>query len=378
MHDRRMQLLASIVFAAIVLTPVCTLGAKKAVLTTKLGNVKQRIKAVKYKIHVKESQRQTELGKLAVVQKKLEDAQDSLNSNKIKLLDAQTDLSVIVRRLVVTKRNLSRHQELLRRRVVEIYEGDDISYLDVVLGSTNMWTFLSRAYYLQRIIDSDTTLIDQISKDKKSIEDDRARQALRVAEIGSRLKQLVVERDVVQSAADAKTGQINAIENDKESMQRALAEMEAEEQAIEDQIRRMQSTPAGRKRLAKSFSGRLMFPCSGRVTCPFGYRTHPVTGSYSFHTGVDIGAKSGTPVHAAANGTVVKAGWNKAYGYMVVIEHDGGYSTLYGHNSKLLVSVGSNVRQGEVIAKSGSTGWSTGPHVHYQVMKMGKPINPGR
>lgn len=377
MHDRRMRLFISIALAAIALTQVCAFGAKKATLTTKLGTVKQRIKAVKYKIHVKESQKRTELGRLAIVQSKLEDSQDRLNSNKIKLFDAQTDLASTVHRLAVTKRNLERHQELLRRRVVEIYEGDDLNYADVVLGSTNMWTFLSRAYYLQRILNADTTLIDQISEDKKSIEVDKARQARRVAEVDSRQSQLVGERDDVQSAADEKERQIHAIENDKDSMERALAEMEAEEQAIEEQIRRLQSTPAGRKRLAKAFSGRLMFPCSGRTTCRFGYRIHPITKVYSFHTGVDIGVASGTAVHAAAAGTIVKAGWNRAYGYMVVIEHDGGYSTLYGHNSKLLVSVGDNVKQGEVIAKSGSTGFSTGPHVHYQVMKMGKPINPG-
>ncbi len=377
MRDRRIRVLTSIALAAILLTQLCALAAKKATLDTKLGNVQQRIKAVKYKIHVKEGQRRTELGKLAVVQSRLEDAQDKLNSNKIKLQDAQDDLAVTVKHLDMKKRELARHQELLRRRVVEIYEGDDLTYADVVLGSSDMWTFLSRAYYLQRIVSADTSLIDQINEDKKSIEADKARQARRVAEIDSRMRQLVGERNAVKSAADEKEGQIRAIEHDKAAMERMLAEWEAEEQAIEEQIRRLQSTPEGKKRLAKVFHGKFMAPCSGRISCRFGYRIHPITKIYSFHTGVDIAVKSGTPVHAAADGTVVKAGWNKAYGYMVVIEHDGGYSTLYGHNSKLLVSVGDDVKQGDVIAKSGSTGWSTGPHVHYQLMKMGKPINPG-
>jgi len=361
----------------ILLSQLCALAAKKASLDTRLGNVKQRIKAVRYKIHVKESQRRTELGKLAIIQSKLEDAQDRLNSNKIKLFDAQADLAATNRRLAIAQRNLARHQELLRRRIVEIYEGDDLTYLDVVLGSSDMWTFLSRAYYLQRIVAADAALIDQINQEKKSIEADKARQARRVAEIASRQRQLVVERDAVRSAADEKEQQISAIEHDKAAMERLLAEMEAEEQAIEEQIRRLQSTPEGRKRVAKTFHGSFMAPCSGRLTCRFGYRVHPITGIYSFHTGVDIAVPTGTPVRAAADGTVVKAGWNRAYGWMVIIEHDGGYSTLYGHNSRLLVNVGDNVRQGEVIANSGSTGWSTGPNVHYQLMRYGKPINPG-
>jgi len=376
-RDRRIRARTAIVLAVILLSQLCALAAKKASLDTRLGNVKQRIKAVRYKIHVKESQRRTELGKLAIIQSKLEDAQDRLNSNKIKLFDAQADLAATNRRLAIAQRNLARHQELLRRRIVEIYEGDDLTYLDVVLGSSDMWTFLSRAYYLQRIVAADAALIDQINQEKKSIEADKARQARRVAEIASRQRQLVVERDAVRSAADEKEQQISAIEHDKAAMERLLAEMEAEEQAIEEQIRRLQSTPEGRKRVAKTFHGSFMAPCSGRLTCRFGYRVHPITGIYSFHTGVDIAVPTGTPVRAAADGTVVKAGWNRAYGWMVIIEHDGGYSTLYGHNSRLLVNVGDNVRQGEVIANSGSTGWSTGPHVHYQLMRYGKPINPG-
>jgi len=376
-YDSKIRSLASLVLAAAVLAQVCAFGASKAALDQKLGKVKKSKQALVYKIHLKKEQERTELGKLAVVQSKLEDAQDKLNDNKIKLFDAQTDLKATVHRLAVTKSNLLRHQELLRRRVVEIYEGDDLSYADVVLGSTNMWTFLTRAYYLQRILNQDSTLIDEISEEKKSIERLKEKQAQRVAEIDSRQRQLVGERDAVQSAADAKEQQISAIEHDKAAMERALAEMEAEEQAIEEQIRSLQSTPAGQKRLAKAFHGKFMCPVSGRVTCRFGYRIHPITGVYSFHTGMDLAVPSGTPVHAAADGTVVKAGWNRAYGYMVVIEHDGGYSTLYGHNSKLLVSVGDDVKQGDTIAKSGSTGFSTGPHVHYQVMKMGKPINPG-
>lgn len=377
MRDRRIRARAAIALAVILLSQLCVLAAKKATLDTRLGNVKQRIKAVRYKIHVKESQRRTELGKLAIIQSKLEDAQDRLNTNKIKLFDAQADLAATNRRLAITKRNLERHQELLRRRIVEIYEGDDLTYLDVVLGSSDMWTFLSRAYYLQRIVAADTALIDQINEDKRSIEADKARQARRVAEIASRQRQLLVERDAVQSAADEKERQISAIEHDKAAMERALAEMEAEEQAIEEQIRRLQSTPEGQKRVARAFRGTFMPPCSGRLTCRFGYRVHPITGIYSFHTGVDIAVPTGTPVRAAADGTVVKAGWNRAYGWMVIIEHDGGYSTLYGHNSKLLVDVGDDVKQGEVIARAGSTGWSTGPHVHYQLMRYGKPINPG-
>ena len=378
MINRRRRAITAIALAMAITLQIGAFGAKKAALNSKLGSVKKAIKEVKYKIHLKESEKRTVIGQLAVVQDKLDNAQDKLNASNLQLADASADLKATVQRLAFAKRQLNRRQNLLQRRIVDIYEGDDLNYVDVVLGSTDMWTFLSRAYYLQQILSADTTLITQIRSLKASIEKDKSNQTRRVAQIASLRGQLIVERDDVSTLADNKQNQIDTIEHDTNLMQRALEEFQAEEQAIEDQIRRIQNTPAGQKRLHTAFHGKFMLPVNGRLTCPFGYRHHPITGQYSFHTGEDLAVPSGTPVHAAAAGIVTKAGWNKAYGFMVVIDHNGGYSTLYGHNSKLLVRVGDKVNQGQVIAKSGSTGWSTGPHVHYQLMLNGSPINPNR
>jgi len=365
--------------AAIVLLQLSAFGAaKKTVLKSKLGRVQKQIRQVKYRIHLKQQEKRTVTGQLAVLEDKLDVAQDRLTNNKIRLQDARLILSATTKRLVVTKRQLARRQALLRTRIVDIYEGENLNYLDVVLGSTNMWTFLSRAYYLQQILHADTSLISQVRSLKASIERDKALQTRKVSQIGSLQVQLISDRNEVQSAAQAKQSQVYKIEHDAKLMQQALDEMEAEEAAIEDQIRRSEHTVVGQKMLRLPFRGGFMFPVGGRTSCPFGYRHHPITGRYSLHTGVDISCRTGTPVHAAAAGIVSRAGYNRAYGYMVIIQHNGGYSTLYGHNSRLLVNEGDQVRQGQVIARSGSTGWSTGPHVHYQLMKNGNPINPGR
>lgn len=365
--------------AIVVGLQVCAIGAKKkpAQLKNKLGSVRKQIKQVRYKIHLKENEKRTVTGQLSIVEAKLDDAQDRLNSNNIKLFDAQIDLKATIDRLGKAKQRLIRRQTLLKRRIVDIYEGDDLNYVDVVLGSTNMWTFLSRAYYLQQILKADTSLISQVRALKASIEADKARQSRRVAQIGSLQVQLVSERNQVSSLADSKQQQIDHIEHDTKLMEQALAELEAESQAIEEQIRRIQNTPAGRKRLARAFHGGLSFPVSGRISSGFGYRVHPITHVYKLHTGVDIPVPTGTPVHAAADGTVIVAGWMPAYGYEVVIDHGGGVSTLYGHNSRLLVSVGQDVKRGQVIAKSGSTGYSTGPHCHFEKRVNGHPVNPG-
>lgn len=365
-----------IVVLALLQLPVS--GQKKPALTNKLGRVRQQIKQVRHRIQIKQHEKRTVTGQLAVIEDRLDTAQDKLTTNKMRLLDAQTVLSTTVKRLEVTEKQLARRQALLHTRIIDIYEGEDLNYLDVVLGSVNMWTFLSRAYYLQRILHADTSLITQVRSLKASIERDRALQTRKVAQIGSLQVQLVANRDEVKSNADAKERQIRNIERDARLMARLLAEMEAEEHAIEDAIRRAESTPQGQKMLRTAFKGGFVSPVSGRVTSPFGYRHHPITGTYKLHTGIDISCRTGTPIRAAASGVVSQACYNRAYGYMVVIQHNGGYSTLYGHCSRLLVSSGQKVSQGQTIAKSGSTGWSTGPHLHYQLMKNGTPINPGR
>lgn len=121
------------------------------------------------------------------------------------------------------------------------------------------------------------------------------------------------------------------------------------------------------------------WPVSGRITSYYGYRIHPIFRSYHFHRGIDIGAPSGSPVYATANGTVQKAGSHNAYGKYVLIRHKFGYSTLYGHNSRLLVrGPGQKVRKGQVIARIGNTGISTGPHIHYEVRSGNYSLNPIR
>ena len=117
-------------------------------------------------------------------------------------------------------------------------------------------------------------------------------------------------------------------------------------------------------------------PVDGRVTSKFGMRKHPVTGVYKLHTGTDFAASTGTPIGAASGGVVKSAGWQSGYGNTVVIDHGNGVSTMYAHASALLVKPGQQVAPGEAVAKVGSTGLSTGPHLHFEVREDDKPVDP--
>jgi hypothetical protein len=119
-----------------------------------------------------------------------------------------------------------------------------------------------------------------------------------------------------------------------------------------------------------------LMPINGWLSSSFGYRRHPLDGSYRLHAGVDIAAEPGTPVRAPADGTVIFSGYKEGYGKVVVIDHGYGIQTVFGHNSKLFVTQGEHLKRGEKISEVGSTGRSTGPHLHYEIRKNGIPINP--
>jgi len=349
---------------------------KRAVLRGKLNSVQGQIHEVREKIHEKEQEKHTVVGQLTETEMKLEQTQTVLQTNTIKLSNAKSDLQRTAKRLDRTKRQLKRRKNLLERRIVDMYEGDDLGYINVILGSKDMWSFLTRAYYLKQILRNDSELIAQIDSDKKLIEKDQLRQKRRVAEVQTIQVSLVEQNNEVAGLVDDKKMQLERIEHSKDLYEKAEDELLATSREIEASIRRIQSTPAGKRSSSLVFRGGLTLPVSGPITCKFGYRVHPITHVYKLHTGVDIGAHYGTPIHAAADGTVILSGWYGAYGNAIVLDHGGRVSTLYGHCSRLAVRNGQSVKRGQVIGYVGSTGLSTGAHCHFEKRVNGTPVNP--
>lgn len=153
-----------------------------------------------------------------------------------------------------------------------------------------------------------------------------------------------------------------------------IAESNNVREMIQNRIRQQQS--GGIDTPVVHGTGVFIWPCNGPITSPFGYRTHPIFGTTIYHAGIDIGVDYGTPIHAADGGTVIAAEWYGGYGNAVIIDHGNGLQSLYGHNSSLTVSVGETVSQGQIIAYAGSTGYSTGPHCHFEVRQNGEAVDP--
>jgi murein DD-endopeptidase MepM/ murein hydrolase activator NlpD len=177
------------------------------------------------------------------------------------------------------------------------------------------------------------------------------------------------------AAAENKTAALAAAmqarERDYQRYREFLAESQALRPVIVD-LSRLLATSA----TTIYGTGSFVRPGTGSVTSEFGIRKHPITGVVKLHTGIDIGFGDGY-VYAADTGTVVKAEWNRAYGNMTVIDHGNGVTTLYGHQASILVQVGDQVTRGDRIGLVGSTGFSTGPHLHFEIRQDGEPVDPG-
>lgn len=332
--------------------------------------------------------------KLKQIQADLDAANARLQSIQTKQAEINAQIAQTQNEIVKMEAYLKTRQDVLNRRVRAIYMHGQLNYLEVILGANSFSDFANRVELLKRVIRSDYNLILEIQKQKAAIEAKKAqleedkRQLDALAAEAEKTRQEIAkkkaEQQKVLDAAKSNKAAAAQMEQDlnaqlasvKNLIQQRLAAAEAARQAAQQQAASDDEGGGGSDDNYVQGTGAMGWPCSGPITSPFGYRTHPIFGTTIFHAGIDIGVDYGTPIHAADSGVVVYSGWISGYGNAVIIDHGGGISTLYGHNQSLAVSEGQSVSKGSVIAYAGSTGNSTGPHCHFEVDVNGSPVNP--
>lgn len=285
-------------------------------------------------------------------QAEIDRIQDSMDEKQAEIEKAQKDIEETIQ-------DIEERQDGLNNRLRTMYKNGSVGYLDVLLGSNSISEFITNLEMIQRIYRNDQKTLEVLEKQQKELEEKRA--ALKVQQ-----EELAAQKGQAEEKK-------RAMKSDQEALQAKLDELNAEADRISSEIAAMQDTNK------KYEGGAFMWPTTSTyITSQFGFRIHPVTGIYTGHTGVDIGVGSGSPVYAAADGTVIHASnaWYGGYGVAVIIDHGSGISTLYGHNTSVTVSPGQNVSRGQVIAYSGNTGISTGPHLHFEVRINGSYVDP--
>ncbi|MDQ7844433.1 MAG: peptidoglycan DD-metalloendopeptidase family protein [Armatimonadota bacterium] len=274
------------------------------------------------------------------------------------------------------ERRLAAHRARLGGRLRTIYLYGRTGYVDVLLGAGDVGEFVTRWQFLSTIVGADARLIREYAEDVEEsqawlavLRQQQARLAAVAAETEARRREVVAEER-------AKRTVLARLQEERAAFERMVAELEEDSRQLEALIRRSQGAPRS-VALARSLAG-FIWPARGVFTSGFGIRRHPIFRIRRMHTGQDIAAPYGSPVLAAGDGRVIYTGWFGGYGKIVVLDHGDGLSTLYAHLSAILVGVGQAVRRGQVVGRIGSTGYSTGPHVHFEVRVQGRPIDPAR
>ena len=331
---------------------------------------------------------------LRQIEEQLRQATAELGTIKEQRVAVENDITLNERQLAEAQKRLEGRESVFYKRVRDIYINGRLSYLDVVIGSKDFSDFANRLEVLKRIIDSDITLINEIKKERADIEAHKQKLEADRAKLVELEKAALAKQAEIEQKKAERNVVLKKAQNDRATAMQAIEELNASSAQVSAMLKERQAARAAAAAAAAAAAtaqssggqgasdnwvqgtGQLGWPVSGEITSPYGYRVHPIWGTTIYHSGIDIGVDEGTPVHAADGGVVVWSGWMGGYGYAVVIDHGNGLSTLYGHNSELAVDEGQSVAKGQVISYAGSTGNSTGPHVHFEVRVNGDPVDP--
>jgi len=310
------------------------------------------------------------------VESRLLRAEQRLAAVKDRLVRLAEERRIVSNRIAETEKRLNTRRQLLGKRLRDNYIRGNVSYIEVLLRSRSMHDYLSRSYYVERIVESDIELVRGIKADQRQLMQDKRRLELQEAEQKQLQTELAMQTAEYRASVERKRDLLHDLRESRQSMEEALDELEETSRQIEARIRALQQTPRGRARLLRPWTGSFSSPADGPITSGYGMRFHPILRRYRMHTGVDISAGYGSPIRAAADGEVILAGHMRGYGNTIIVDHGGGVSTLYAHCSDILVLEGQNVQKGQIIARVGSTGLATGPHLHFEVRHNGTPVNP--
>lgn len=342
------------------------------------NEVRQKLEESSTRLEYVQSELSTSLQQIQELGDKITEYENQYNDLKNQVAEMEANIAVIDADINKVQAEYDRKENLLKKRMVALYKAGDATYLDVLLSSSSIVDFLSKYYMLEKIIDYDTDLMKELEVEKNSIENKKQEQEKKKADL---------------KVAKAKAGQMQILmENNKMLQENYSAKLTTEEATLNEQIlqykqeqeeieRQIQAAINWSGDLAIQYKGGVMIWPVGvngtYITSPFGNRLHPIQGVYKYHSGIDIGnAGYGAPVLAAADGIVTYAGVMSGYGNCVMINHGSGIVTLYGHGQTIYATLGQNVKQGDVIMAVGSTGNSTGPHLHFEVRKDGVATSP--
>lgn len=344
-------------------------------LEAELSDVQSQMNEAQHRKELAEEQIGSVSELLRQIQSELDVALNELHAIEVQQSQVNAQIQQTEVELAAAQKRLDERERILNKRLRDVYMHGKLNYLEVILGAKNFTDFANRLEFLKRIISADLNLITEIRAERELILQKKQQLEVQRQQLAKLQAEAEAKKTVVENKKQDQLIVLARLQDEKALAEASYAELQATSQDIEARIRARQQQGASAGQVVHG-SGVFVWPTSGPITSPFGYRIHPIFGTQIYHSGIDIGVDTGTPIVAADSGVVIEADWLGGYGYAVVIDHGNGLSTLYGHNSELAVSPGQSVQQGQVIAYAGSTGYSTGPHCHFEVRVDGSPVDP--
>lgn len=365
---RRLICVLLLLLLTTVFTPVFGLSPEQELQKTQkeLSENKKQLNKIK-------KEEQAVLGRLVVINKELKQTKQTLSRAQSKIKTNEGQIKVLSSELNENQSDLKSKESEFRKRVEEVYKGSSLSYLDLLFSANSMSDFFNRLYFFRKIIDYDATLVSEMRSDVNETRVKKVSLQNKTNQIKELAREITQKKQTIALKAEEKNKIYKSLSQRRKDYEAKVAELEKSSKDLEVLILKK---VAGGKGTKVRGSGRLAWPLRGRITSRYGYRRHPLWGGRSFHTGLDIANKYGTPIKAADSGEIIFAGWWDGYGKAVVIDHGKKTTTVYAHMSRIYKQVGATVAKGQVVGLVGSTGYSTGPHLHFEVRKNGKPVNP--
>jgi len=369
MNFRRLKSL----FTALMAVLICfTIIAPQSVFADTIEQKKQQTRAKIKRIQLLEG---LERNKLYKNQQKLENTHSTLANTQSRYNELQSKLNSMEAELSRVQTEFNTADAALKNRIRQVFKSQRLGMFELILSARDLNALLDIVYFEKIIIKQDydkmvrlKTESVKLAKMKKDVEFQKQSLAQTIANMNYQQKS-------IKQAIAQNQSMINKLKTNKAYYQKAERELEQQSRNIQ----RMISKDAGNSTVKVSSAG-FQKPIAGRITSPFGWRTHPIFNSKTFHSGIDIGGPNYGSIKASNGGKVIYSGWYGGYGKVVIIDHGvvngKPTTTLYAHMSTIKVSQGQTVSKGQVIGLEGTTGYSTGPHCHFEVRINGKPDDP--
>jgi murein DD-endopeptidase MepM/ murein hydrolase activator NlpD len=315
---------------------------------------------------------------LAGLRKNIQATSEQIQATTDQMQQANTQLKQLEGALSQSEATYRKQQSAMVARLQFLQRQPRSSGWAVLLASRSLNDFLDRRYQLGRVLSADRAVLATLKTQTDQLAQQRAAVEQQKNQVSILTQQLLAQKAEFQGQANYQTQNISRLKTDNQALEAALAILSQDSTKIMALIRQRVAAAQGQARPAtvQIGSGQLGFPVEAPITSEFGWRMHPILGYDKFHSGLDFGADFGTVTRSAAAGYVIFAGWYGGYGNTVIIDHGNGITSLYGHSDGLYVEEGQSVDRGAPIAIVGSTGLSTGPHLHFELRQDGEPIDP--